>query len=664
MRPYLSWLAAIIAFVVYALTTCRGIWIGDSAEFALALKTLGIAHPPGYPLFTLLGSLFVQAFSFLRPIFAGAIFSSVVAAGAVGVICLILRKYLGEIAAFGLALVWAFTPIFWAETNGVEVYTLNVLLIGLTYLSVESESTVKWPLTVYFFGLCLCNHPSAIALAPVIVYRFVAEKEYKNFRRLPFYLSLLMIAGSMYFYLLFRSLNNPVDDWGNPENLRALWQHMTLKQYSGWVSHSWENLVFSLKLYARTIIDCWTWVGALLIISGTVIGLLRVRVRTISALLMLFAALFMAAFHQAVNHEPFFLPPLLASLFLIANNFDLLRAGIFKSRVVAITTICAAILLLFANYEKNDRSDSVLYEDYSQKLLDAAPQNSILFVAGDINSFGTLYLHYGEKYRPDLEVYDRSIRKRVMCERASSLVGTQVDDLLLARQVLLEREPKRKLFAKSHYQNETDWWKDLDSLHSFGLLYDTKEPHQEPAPIPDYATTLDDGDLMLRQLLVNLDLIRGEQFLLSQPSDSLAALSEFKSALGRYDVEPRGLLLNQLGIFLRKAGFGDLALEAYRRALEKPILTSTQRKEILFNISNVFKDRGNLAVLHSDYPAAAAAFERAVEYDAGNPRLLLNLGLVYAQHLNDRDKALRYLSHYLEIEPNDTRVQNLVNSLR
>ncbi len=664
VKRFLPFVAAIVAFVVYALTTCRGIWIGDSAEFALVLKTFGIAHPPGYPLFTLLGTIFVQGIAFFRPILAGAIFSSIIAAAAVVPIYFILRRHVTEFVAFGLSLCWAFTPIFWAETNGVEVYTLNVFLIALTYLSFESSASFKWPLTIYLFGLCLCNHPSSFALAPVIILRFVTEKEYRNYRRLPFYLSLLLVAGAMYLTLLFRSLNNPIDDWGNPQTLSALWQHMLLKQYSGWVSHSWSNLIHALNLYGRTIIECWSWPGVILIISGTIAGIRYQRARTVNALLLLLTSLAMAAFHQAVNHEPFFLPPMLASLFLVANNSEFLRKGPRLIRIGAASAACAALLLLFLNYQKYDRSDSTLYENYSRHLLDSAPPNSVLFVAGDINSFGPMYLHFAESYRPDLDLYDRSIRKQALLERASELGQMSSADLILARSILLLREHKRKFFAKSHYQNEPDWWERLDSLYSYGLLYETARPIDAPAPVPAYPASFDDGDLMSRELLVNLDLIRGEQYLQSEPPDTLAALSEFKLALGRYDAEPRGVLPGQLGIFFRKVGFGDLALETYNRALNKPILTAGQIAEIRFNISNVYKDRGNVAVQNSDYPAAAAAFEQALQYDGENSRLLLNLGLVYAQHLNDRTRAVRYLTHYLELEPADTRVKELLNSLR
>ncbi len=664
MKKYLPFIAASIALVVYFLTTCRAIWIGDSGEFALALQTFGIAHPPGYPLFTIQGTLFVQALSFLRPAFAGGIYSITVAAAAVGIVFMIMRRRLDDVTSFGLALCWAFAAIFWAETNGVEIYTLNVLLIVLTYFALESESAYKWPLTIYLFGLCLCNHPSSLALAPAILYRFFAEGEYRRVSRFPLYAGLLAIAATMYIYLWVRSIHDPISDWGNPEGLSALWQHMSLKQYSGWVHNSWDNLLFAGQLYVRSVLECWSWPGLLLILSGIILGFKINAVRTINALLMLATALFMASFHQAVNHEPFFLPPLFASLLLISINIEALRHKASLRSVASWAVVAAAAVLLVLNYRANDKSDYTLYDDYSHQLLDSALPNSTIFLAGDINTFGATYLRFAENYRPDLKIYDRSIRKRAMFERASELTGTGVTDLFESRTAILKHEQGRLYLSKSHYQNEPDWWEGLDSLFSFGTLYDTRPTDQPAKAVPAYPASYDPGDLMSRELLVNLDLIRGEELLLPGYSDTAAALAQFRLALGRYEAETRGVLLNQLGIYFRKAGARDLALETYSRALEKPILSSAQRDEIRFNISNIYKDRGNIAVDRNDYAEAVNAFVQALEYDQKNERLLLNIGLIYAQQLKENNNARRYLTRYLELEPGDSRVVQLLGTLR
>ena len=43
---------------LYFATAARDIVVGDTAELITAAVTLGVAHPPGYPLFTILGHVF------------------------------------------------------------------------------------------------------------------------------------------------------------------------------------------------------------------------------------------------------------------------------------------------------------------------------------------------------------------------------------------------------------------------------------------------------------------------------------------------------------------------------------------------------------------------------------------------------------------------------
>ena len=59
-RSTLAWaiVLSILAFILYFLTAARDIVVGDSPELTMAAVTLGVAHPPGYPSFTMLGHLF------------------------------------------------------------------------------------------------------------------------------------------------------------------------------------------------------------------------------------------------------------------------------------------------------------------------------------------------------------------------------------------------------------------------------------------------------------------------------------------------------------------------------------------------------------------------------------------------------------------------------
>jgi tetratricopeptide (TPR) repeat protein len=664
-RKYFALIPGLIALVVYYLTTCRSVWIGDSGEFALALDSFGICHPPGYPLFTLLGRVFVLAMPFLRPIFACGVFNILVAAAAVAVLYLIFSRRLGSWLASILSLLFAFSPVFWAETSGVEIYTLNVLLIGLTFLVLQGKHTWKWPMAAYLFGLSLTNHPSALSLAPALVYMFIREKQNHRLKILPILALLIGIAGTVYLYMLVRSHLDPISDWGNPETFAGLLDHMTLKQYSGWVHNSFESFFVSVQLFVMTLFESWWWIGAIAAISGAVAGWKVARAETIMALLILVTSLLLASSHQAVNYEPFYLAPMFASLVLIGNNFTWLLRKTTHSYInagVIVVGFACVLWLAASNYKEMDKSGFSLAEDYGKLILDTADRG-ILFTAGDINSFPALYLRYVEGYEQDVEVYDRSIRRRALLARASEITGRTFDDYYLAREAVLNSAEGRMFFAKNHYVSEPAWLGTQAGLFSCGILYAAGEKPSICMAVPEYPRDYDPGDPHARSLLVNLDLARGEEALESVPPDSAGMLEAYKMAIQRMEYEPRALLLNQIGIYFRQVGLPEMALEAYRFSLNRPLITPQQRRDIRYNISNIYKDKGNAFYKAGNPESAVAAYIEASEYDPDNPTLLRNIGLIYLRDLSKHNEALRYLEKYLELNPSDTEIGNLVRSL-
>ena len=655
----------LIALIIYLTTTCRSVWIGDSGEFALALKTLGICHPPGYPLFTLLGRLAVMLIPFVRVTFAANIYNVFIAAAAATAVYYLFNRYLGSLLAIVFSLLWAFSPLFWAETAGVEVYPLNILLIILTLIAVESTHNRKWLITAYLFGFALTNHPTALSILPVLIYLFIKDKAYRNIKLYPYMAAAIAVAGSMYLYLLIRSSCEPLANWGNPHNIKLLIDHMTLAQYSGWIEHSWENIALSAKLGYWSLLKSWGWLGLVLAVAGIVIGFINYRSRTIIALSILVTLLLLSSSHQALNYEPFYLPAMLVCLILIGNIIAWLTLKL-RSHTVSYSLfgigIIAVLILLVYNYHDEDKSGYTLSEDYSKYILDTANEG-ILLTAGDINSFTTLYLRYVENYRPEVEVFDRSIRLTEFIKQAQILEDRQHRDYYSARVDFFRVGNKQIYLAKNQYIYEPDWLKFKLPIYSYGIIYALNQKPDKTPPSLKYSLDYDPGDVLSRQLLANLDLARGESFLKENPVDTAAAMAAYNLAYKRLENEPRAIALNNLGIYYRGAGELDLAYKTYNLALTKPIIKNSLRRDILYNISNIYKDRGNRYLKIEDYPNAAASFIEALEYDPNNISLFLNIGLIYGTVLNDTTQACYYLKKYMAYKPQDNRVLELLGKL-
>jgi tetratricopeptide (TPR) repeat protein len=203
----------------------------------------------------------------------------------------------------------------------------------------------------------------------------------------------------------------------------------------------------------------------------------------------------------------------------------------------------------------------------------------------------------------------------------------------------------------------------VNPLYADGILY-ALQPPTAPAPTPDFEPGNPPSDFKSRQILINLELTRGEDLLSRTPPDSSGAWGCFQRALDLLEGEPRGTLHNQLGISFRHLGIEDFALICYERALHAPRLSRSDRKEVIFNTSNIYKDRGNRLIKADNLSGAVEAFIKALEYDPENAKLMYNIGLIYVQYLKRKDLGLPFLESYLKLNPTDENAEKLIRQLR
>jgi hypothetical protein len=119
----------------------------DSLEFQVVLPTLGIAHPSGYPLFTLSGKLATLLIPFRDPAGRANLFSAIAAAVAIGLIYLVARRFAANRLAAALATaVFAISPAWWSQSTIAEVYAPHgLLMILFLYLLLQWEKAKRGP---------------------------------------------------------------------------------------------------------------------------------------------------------------------------------------------------------------------------------------------------------------------------------------------------------------------------------------------------------------------------------------------------------------------------------------------------------------------------------------------------------------------------------------
>lgn len=174
LKLYLPTIGLILlAFTFYYLALAPSVTaiFDDSLEFALVVHRLGIAHPTGYPLYTLLGKLF-SLFNPANVAFQLNLMSAVFAALSVGLLYQLglaiafptptIGSHAG--AALG-AMLFGLGPVFFSQSLIAEVYTLHAFFVAGTLLLATRK---MWLPLTFWFGLGLTHHRTIILLAPAL----------------------------------------------------------------------------------------------------------------------------------------------------------------------------------------------------------------------------------------------------------------------------------------------------------------------------------------------------------------------------------------------------------------------------------------------------------------------------------------------------------------
>ncbi|HEY0068769.1 MAG TPA: DUF2723 domain-containing protein [Chloroflexia bacterium] len=281
---FLGWL------VVYLSTTSPTVNFIDSGELITALYEPGIAHPPGYPLYVLLGYVAshllpgevawrVNAFSaFWGAMTVAALFLMLLEVGAL-VERSVARAHASQargskrqrkvasratvevqagasetpfqwpmlMLAGSVASLFGASSSFWSRTAQAKMYTLHyffvvfLLLTALKYRASyergDARSARRWLLvTALTAGLSLTNHMMTILLVPGLLIVLLGGTDWRA--RLKALLGnwyAVVLAGGLplllYLYLPIRASQSPIMDWGAPTTWEDFYRHISGWQY-------------------------------------------------------------------------------------------------------------------------------------------------------------------------------------------------------------------------------------------------------------------------------------------------------------------------------------------------------------------------------------------------------------------------------------------------
>ena len=433
---------------LYAATLPRTVVLEDDGLFLLAGAHLGVAHPPGYPIYTLVVHLFTLL-PFGDPAVLGHLSSAVLGALACGAVyCCARLLRASPVPALTAAWLLGVSEQFWSQAIVTEVYTLNALLFFSAYALVlfsASDPRRQWRLwcAAVAWGAGLANHWPLMLLATPGLALALLPAWREVLPQLPRLLgAALLAAGLPYAWMVWLSQQAPVVSFYGPiESWGDFWFYVSRQGYSeGDVSPSagWSDRASFLGWFAADLVRQTTLPGFALAVAG--LGALArggalAAAAAGSGLVALLGNSVVLIALLGFDFDPFWLAvfrpyPLIcygvaalwaaAGLQWLMDRLPGWAEARWPARVPgtsrvswAVRSPAAAILLVgaamvavsaYASWPANNRSGSDFAQRHAEAVFDLLPQHAVLFVLGD--AIGPLgYYRFVEKRRSDIALY-------------------------------------------------------------------------------------------------------------------------------------------------------------------------------------------------------------------------------------------------------------------
>lgn len=424
---------AVFALVLlnYAISAPRSVMLDDDGFFILAAWYNGVAHAPGYPLYTAIANLFtyLPAGSVA---FRVHLCSAVFGALACAVVWSLTWRFCGSrLAAWVAALGFGFSGAFWNQSTVAEVYSLNAFLFfALLWFCLaagigagDRAGIRSW--TAGLFALSLTNHWPLMALStPALLAAAWPQRHALKARVLP--MACWFLAGLLpYVWMVWRSRAAEIAFFGPIESLSDFWFYISREAY-GTIDRSvaagWGDKLHYAGFSLLDTTRQFGWLAAPFALTGFAAQWRRWPTPLCGALLLAFLGntvvlALLLGFDWDPQHRYIFSPyphiahgilaiwtglGVLVSAAWIAGRFPFAaRAQLWLPALG--TAVIGSVWL--QNAPANYRADAAWATDFAATLLDSLKPGAILFVSGDYAIGPIAYLNRIEGVRPDVEIY-------------------------------------------------------------------------------------------------------------------------------------------------------------------------------------------------------------------------------------------------------------------
>lgn len=425
---------ALLTFVIYVLQLTRDIYSGDTGDLVTAACVGGVPHPPGYPLFSLIGHALCSIPLPLPPVTRVALISA--AAGALGVYFfyrfsqrITQNRFYSVLAAAMLA----FSYLYWLHAEIPEVFGLhNLFIIMLLYFGYdyyEKPSTAKLYRLAAITGFALTHHQTILFIGPAIAILVFARWKLLWEQKRAFFgaIGIAVFAFLLtYLYVFISASKNPLVNWGAVENIDGLVRLIQRHAYGGFAPSVVNGIPIAVKSavvndYFRMIVENFSYQGLALAVFGGIHLVWKKKYIPLAALMvgwLLSGPLFIgyaATYYTTATAfgiiERFYSMSYTVFTFFIPFGLvfiDTVLKRWFKKPILRYALLSyffiVPIAMLVYNHPKTDLSKTQIGNTLAFNILDGLPKNAVLFASGDTTLFNLWYARYVLNRRPDIDL--------------------------------------------------------------------------------------------------------------------------------------------------------------------------------------------------------------------------------------------------------------------
>jgi hypothetical protein len=380
-------------FALYAATAYPTVAPRDSADLASAALTVSAAHPPGYPLYALLGRAWLDLLPWGDPAYRLNLLSAAGGAGCVAAVFLLLARSCGSLPALGAALALAFSAPLWKFSLLCEMYSLHGLFLASLLLLAPDPvaSARRAALSALLLGLALVNHQAFLLAVPGLLVLWWGEDRRRLIR---LGLPLFLLGLASYLFL-----------WVRLGDLGRAWAVLTRQEYGTWQLSAGFAKPWSPGLAAGLLSHFFAelWRGTSPLAVGlALLGVLelwgRSRRQAAGLLLVFLAAgpgFFLAArfdvsgwVARTVLESALVLPAVVLCVFA---GFGLAWVGRRRSSAVLPLAALLAGAVLWQQAARASHRDDFSAYDYVKDLRRSLPPGSLAAVGGDTALYASRY---------------------------------------------------------------------------------------------------------------------------------------------------------------------------------------------------------------------------------------------------------------------------------